>query len=90
MRIYVYTTVDTTHKKKMSSNTTSSLILLPIELIYRILDHLQLKDVFLSVRNVCQRLDSITDIYHRYQVNFEVKSYLDFDHLRSVTLRRIV
>ena len=58
----------------MSSNTTSSLIVLPIELIYRILDHLQLKDIFLSARNVCQRLDSITDTYHRYQVNFELKS----------------
>ena len=74
MHIDVNTTVDTTYHKKMSSNTTSSLILLPIELIYRILDHLQLKDVFLSVWNVCQRLDSITDAYHPYQVNLEFES----------------
>ena len=74
MRIYVNTTVDTAHQKKMSSDTTSSLFVLPIELIYRILDHLQLKDVYLSVRNVCQRLDSITDTYHRYQVNLELES----------------
>ena len=58
----------------MSSNTTPSLIVLPIELIYRILDHLQLKDIFLSVRNLCQRLDSITDTYHRYQVNLKLES----------------
>ena len=74
MRIDVNIKIDSTNHKKMSSNTTSSLIRLPIELIYRILDHLQLKDIFLSVRNVCQRLDSITDTYHPYQVSLEMES----------------
>jgi hypothetical protein len=43
---------------------------LPVELVYRILDHLNDKTIFLSLRNVCQRLNTIIDSYHRYQVNY--------------------
>lgn len=41
---------------------------LPIELIYRILDHLDEREIVLTARNVCQRLDSIIDTYYTYQV----------------------
>lgn len=44
------------------------LFTLPVEIIYRILDNLDEKAIFLSMRNVCQRLDTIVDTYHRYQV----------------------
>jgi hypothetical protein len=47
----------------------SSLLTLPVELIYRILDNLDEASIFLSVRDVCTRLNLITDTYHRYQVN---------------------
>ena len=49
---------------------TLTLSTLPVELVYRILDHLNEKTIFWSLRNVCQRLNDITDTYHRYQVNF--------------------
>jgi hypothetical protein len=49
---------------------TSSLLTLPVELIYRILDNLSQLNIFLPVRNVCTRFNTITDIYHRYQVNY--------------------
>ncbi len=59
----------------MSKETTSnfnmmplSLHTLPVELVYRILDHLDVLTILLSCRNVCKRLDDITDNYHRYQV----------------------
>jgi len=41
---------------------------LPIEIIYRILDHLSDENIVLSIRNVCQRLDAIIDTSHRYKV----------------------
>ena len=47
----------------------SSLVELPVELVYHILDYLDEKTMFLSVRNVCIKLNAITDKYHRYQVN---------------------
>ena len=53
----------------MSYNVTPSLLGLPIEVLYRILDQLDPKHILLSVRNVCQRLDAITDTYYPYQVN---------------------
>jgi hypothetical protein len=49
---------------------TLTLPTLPVDLVYRILDHLNDKTIFLSLRNVCQRLNTIIDTYHRYQVNF--------------------
>ena len=45
-----------------------SLFTVPIHFVYRILDDLRRKDVFLSAYNVCSRLNSIIDSYHPYQV----------------------
>jgi hypothetical protein len=47
----------------------SSLLTIPVELVYRILDNLDQRTLLLSVRNVCTRLNLITDKYHRYKVN---------------------
>lgn len=52
----------------------SSILTLPVELVYRILDNLNEKAIFLSLRNVCTRLNTIIDTYHRYQVNFSILS----------------
>ncbi len=49
---------------------TLSLHTLPVDLVYRILDNLREKAIFLSMRNVCKRLNTIIDTYHRYQVKF--------------------
>jgi len=42
---------------------------LPIEMLYRILDHLNDKSLYLSFINVCQRLNRIIYSSQRYQVN---------------------
>lgn len=47
----------------------ASIIILPVELVYRILNHLDLFEILVSMRNVCQRLDQIVDTYDQYQVN---------------------
>jgi hypothetical protein len=49
---------------------TLSLQTLPVELVYRILDKLDEFAIIFSIRDVCSRLNSIVDSYHRYQVNF--------------------
>ncbi len=41
---------------------------LPVEMVYRILDHLNTFTILVSCRNVCKKLNDITDTYHRYQV----------------------
>jgi hypothetical protein len=53
-----------------NNNTTPSLLTLPVELVYRILDKLDELSILLSVQNVCVRLNTIANTYHRYQVNF--------------------
>ena len=47
-----------------------SLHTLPVEIIYRILDDLDVDNILISCRNVCQRLNDIIDTYHRYRVIF--------------------
>lgn len=53
---------------RMSSENLSSLLTIPVELVYRILNHLSAYKIFLSVCNVCVKLDSIIDTYQPYQV----------------------
>ena len=52
----------------MSHDIAPSLLVLSVELIYRILDHLEPRDLFLSTHNVCERLNAITDTHRPYQV----------------------
>jgi len=42
---------------------------LPIDIVYRIFDHLNEKDLFISINNVNQRLNAILNSYQRFQVN---------------------
>lgn len=57
-------------KKKSSTpnQTTLSLHTLPVELVYCILDNLHYLEILLSCRDVCSRLNDITDSYYRYKV----------------------
>jgi hypothetical protein len=73
-----------THFEKtasMSNKMTSSLHTLRVELVYRILDHLNEVSILLSCSNVCTRLDAILNTYHPYQVifSFIINSY--FHHV---------
>ena len=53
----------------MTTNAPLFLSTLPIELVYRILDNLDILTILFSLRNVCTRLNAITDTYHRYKVS---------------------
>ena len=54
--------------KQMLAQSTPSLSTLPIELVYRILDHLETKTIFYLVHSVCARWNLIIDTYQPYQV----------------------
>jgi hypothetical protein len=82
--LMIYNTQETEWNADISKETTSmsnqmtpSLHTLPVELVYRILDNLDDKAIFLSCRNICTRLNAITDTYRRYQVTFDfiMKAY---------------
>ena len=45
-----------------------SLHTLPVDIVYRILDDVNDLTLFTSCQNVCKKLNSIIDTYHRYQV----------------------
>ncbi len=62
----------------MSNKMSRSLLTIPVELVYRILDNVSERTIFLSLRNVCTRLNTIIDTYHRYQVNFSFISEVRF------------
>jgi hypothetical protein len=64
----------------MSNKIIPSLINLPVELIYRILDNLEPFDILVSVRDVCTRLNTITETYHRYKVKGVVRNRCIFPH----------
>ena len=57
----------------MSNNIIPSLMNLPVEFIYRILDCLNPLDILISTWNVCRQLDQIIETYHAYQVNFTMR-----------------
>jgi hypothetical protein len=59
----------------MSNKVIPSLVTLPNELVYRILDNLDGITILLSVRDVCTQLNAVTDTYQRWQVNFYTQVY---------------
>ena len=74
---------DSIHHETMSHNTAPSFLTLPIELVYRILDNLDIREMILSTRNVCQRLDAITESYHPYQVNLNFFAF-EWNHFTGL------
>lgn len=50
----------------------TSFVSLPAHISYLILDNLQPKEIIMSLCNVCSRLDSIINSYHRYQVKKKI------------------
>ena len=72
----------------MSTNSMLNLLQLPIELLFRILDQLDELTIFISMRNVCRRLNAITDAYRRYQL-FKTLN-LSKEHLVEYNLETII
>lgn len=54
--------------KLMSDQSSSSLSTLPVELVYRILDHFQPCNVLVSIHCVCAKWNSIVDTDQPFQV----------------------
>lgn len=52
----------------MPAKASASFLELPIEFVYRILDYVDDFTILCSVRDVCTRLNNITDTYNRYKV----------------------
>lgn len=68
----------------MSTTSISSLDTLPVELIDRILDNLDVETVIFSLKHVCKRLDTIINTY------FHLRGYkLNFDHISRSNFVRI-
>ena len=61
----------------ISDITTSSKLLssspifdeLPVEVIYKILDELDISTIFISLYNVCHRFNEILSTYNQYHLN---------------------
>ncbi|CAF4257166.1 unnamed protein product, partial [Rotaria sp. Silwood2] len=51
----------------MCDRIPATLLTIPVDIVYRILDKLSDLTIIVSVRNVCERLNVISDTYHRYQ-----------------------
>jgi hypothetical protein len=64
---------------QMSNKIIPSLLTLPVELVYRILDKMDDWTMLCSMRNVCTQINITVDTYHRYQVNISV----DFHHFQN-------
>jgi len=47
-----------------------SLHTLPVDLVYRIFDHLSETELIFSVSNICQRLNAIQNSYPRFRVSY--------------------
>ena len=53
----------------MSTNIIPYLDILPVELLYHILNYLDTTTILLSFRYVCQRFYLISNVYKQYQLN---------------------
>ena len=53
----------------MAEKVVLSLHTIPVDLAYQILDHLDEVTLVVAVRNVCLRLNAITDTYQRFRVS---------------------
>ena len=55
----------------------SLLSILPVEIVYQILDYLQVVDILISMQNVCKRINAIINTYPRYKVNYVTYAKID-------------
>jgi hypothetical protein len=64
------------HISQIFDKMTSSLFILPIEIVYQILDHLDNFTIYFSLQNVSSRMNTIVHNYDRYRVSLD---YFSFD-----------
>lgn len=63
------------HKEIMSEEFRTSILALPILLIYRILDNLDEFNLVCSMWNVCTRFNAVMETYPRWEVKRKTSSY---------------
>lgn len=61
-----------------------SLVTLPVEIVYRIFDHLNIYSTLISVRRVCRRLYTITDTYDRYELDLSSSTRAQIKLIMSI------
>ncbi len=71
----------------MSLDTAQNLLKLPVEIIYKILDHLDDLTILCSCLNICIRMNAIIYTYYRYQVKFELYIFKQTLKVRNDTDR---
>jgi hypothetical protein len=55
----------------MSDTMTSSLLILPAEIVYHILDYLDNFTIYFSLQNITSRMNTIVHSYNRYRVRLD-------------------
>ena len=78
--------------------SSAFLLTLPVEVLYHILDKLNIKDILFSFRHVCKKFYSITSIYNRLMLKLSNHSsetpihrlyrILSPENVGTVTLRK--
>ena len=58
-----------------------SLVALPVEIIHRILDHIDIGSILISFRYVCKQFHMITNTYNRYQLDVCSTSPVDMKRI---------
>jgi hypothetical protein len=76
-----------TQISSMADKIKPSLLTLPVELVYRIFDHLNNFSIVCSIPNVCTRINTIVNIYYRYRVNFFFILMFHHYHLQRIIHR---
>jgi len=56
---------------------------LPVEILYKILDELDVSTIFISLYHVCKRFDKILSSYNKYHLNFKNISLTNFNLICS-------
>jgi hypothetical protein len=62
----------------MSNNINPSIEILPVELLHRIFDYLDIETIIFSVRSLCRLFQSIVSNYNRYDLNLNLISKRNF------------
>lgn len=65
----------------MSNTFTASLLTLPVEILYHIIDYLDTPIIILSLSNVCTYFRAISNTYNRYRLDFNSISKPDFHRI---------
>jgi hypothetical protein len=58
-----------------------SLVTLPVEVIHRILDHIDIHSILISFRYVCKQFYMITNTYNRYELDISSTSLTDLKRI---------